>query len=144
MSYFKVKDGNAVAFDIDDTLVMWSHIEGYEGELVNIETNGFIEQAIPNKHNIELLKKLKKRNYSIIVWSAGNSNWAESVIKALKLESYVDVIMPKLDSYIDDLQDPYDKLGYWQYFDLNGKYYRKTNNKFQNYEGEEKDVEDRG
>ena len=122
---FKVKDGGVYASDVDDTLIMWRIPEGYKGPLVETNYNGFKDQGIPNLPAIAHLKKMKARAYSVVVWSAGGSDWAEVVVKALGLEEYVDVIMPKIDFHLDDVADPTDKIGKWQYINLDGQVYSK-------------------
>ena len=120
---FKMKDGGVYASDVDDTLIMWRIPEGYKGPLVETNYNGFKDQGIPNLPAIAHLKKMKARAYSVVVWSAGGSDWAEVVVKALGLESYVDVVMPKIDFHLDDVSDPKDKIGKWQYINLDGVVY---------------------
>jgi len=122
---FKVKDGGVYASDVDDTLIMWRIPEGYKGPLVETNYNGFKDQGIPNLPAIAHLKKMKARAYSVVVWSAGGSDWAEVVVKALGLENYVDVVMPKIDFHLDDVADPTDKIGKWQYINLDGQVYSK-------------------
>ncbi len=56
----------------------------------------------PHLAHISLIKELKARGHSVIVWSAGNSYWAEQVIRALKLENSVDLVMSKPDGICDD------------------------------------------
>jgi len=126
--YHKVKNGNVFASDVDDTLVIWNIPLNYTGELVKIPTNGFTEECIPNRFAIEYLKKMKRRHYSIVVWSAGGSDWAEAVVKALGLEDYVDVVMPKIDDHLDDVKDPRDKIGRWAYIDPKGNVKRESLN----------------
>lgn len=123
--YYKVKDGGVYATDVDDTLIMWSIPEGYTGPLVETNLDGFKDKGIPNFHAIANLKKMKARGYAIVVWSAGGSEWAESVVKALHLEKYVNVVMPKIDFHLDDVSDPVDKIGKWQYINLDGTVYTK-------------------
>ena len=122
---FKVKDGGVVAFDCDDTLIMWHVPKDYVGSLVTTNLNGFKDRGIPNLHAIDHLKKMKARCYAIIVCSAGGSEWAEAVVKALELEDFVDVVMPKIDFHLDDVPDPTDKIGKWQYINLEGTVYSK-------------------
>lgn len=119
---FKVPNNKTAYFDVDDTLLMWNIPEGTpENELVGVSyVPEFIEYGLPNKHNIDLLKKMKRRGHSVVVWSAGGSDWAEAVVQALRLEKYVDAVMPKPDYYIDDLSDPSKILGKHGYFNLNG------------------------
>lgn len=122
---FKVKDGGVYASDVDDTLIMWRIPEDYTGPLVETDLDGFKDKGIPNLHAINHLKKMKARGYAIIVWSAGGSEWAEAVVKALELEDFVDVVMPKIDFHLDDVPDPVDKIGKWQYINLDGTVYSK-------------------
>lgn len=122
--YTKVKDGNVYASDVDDTLVMWADPNKFPGRTITITTNGFSEKAAVNEYALEHLKKMKRRGYSVVVWSAGGSDWAESVVKALGIEGYVDVVMPKIDDHLDDVQDPTDKIGRWAYIDPHGNVQR--------------------
>ena len=124
--YAKIKDGNVFACDVDDTLIMWGDPKGYPGKTVTINTNGFPEIGAVNEFALNHLKKMKRRNYSIIVWSAGGSDWAEAVVKALGIEEYVDLIMPKIDDHLDDSKDPVDKIGRWAYIDPFGHCERKS------------------
>ena len=151
--YYKVKDGGVYASDVDDTLVMWTIPQDYKGSLVTTNYQGFKDTGIPNLHAVNHLKKMKARGYSIIVWSAGGSDWAEVAVEALGIQDWVDVVMPKIDFHLDDVVSPTDKIGKWGYIDLKGRAWksdefgniseRKTLHKFQTYEGEEKDVEQR-
>src|SRR3990167_10206542 len=61
-----------------------------------------------NETHVELLKRSKGRGRYIIVWSHAGYQWAEAVVKALQLERYVDVVMSKVEDYVDDL-----KCGKW-------------------------------
>lgn len=151
--YFKVKDGGVYASDVDDTLVMWTITQDYKGPLVTTNYNGFKDKGIPNLAAVKHLKKMKARGYSIVVWSKGGSDWAEAAVEALGIEDWVDVVMPKIDFHLDDVENPKDKIGKWAYIDLKGRVWvkdefgqigeRKTLHKFQILEGEEKDVENR-
>lgn len=122
---FKIKDGGVYASDVDDTLIMWRIPEDYTGPLVETDLDGFKDKGIPNQHAINHLKKMKARGYAVIVWSAGGSEWAEAVVKALELEDFVDVVMPKIDFHLDDVPDATDKIGKWQYINLDGTVYSK-------------------
>ena len=120
MNYKKIKDGPVIAVDVDDTIVMWHMPKNYSGITVKVQCNGFTEEAIPNMHVIEHIKKMKRRGHSVVVWSAGGSDWAEAVIEALSLGEYVDVICPKFDYHMDDNKDPIDKIGKWCYISPEG------------------------
>lgn len=58
--------------------------------------------AIPIKSNIEFMKSLKARGCHIIVHSNNGHKWAEQVVRALKLENYVDEIKTKPFKVLDD------------------------------------------
>src|SRR3990167_4522800 len=88
-------DKQTIYCDVDDTLVMWDFKEGsllIDGVCVN-----------PHTTHIEMLKEYKERGYNIVVWSQGGSDWAAAVVKELKLEDIVDLVITKPMVYIDDL-----------------------------------------
>tara|TARA_R100000951_G_scaffold101420_1_gene92910 strand:- start:9962 stop:10393 length:432 start_codon:yes stop_codon:yes gene_type:complete len=121
---FVAPSGPLVAYDCDDTLVMWDLPDGMmlnDDALVTIPCRGQEERCLPNEHNITLLKKFAMRGHTVIVWSGGGVDWAEAVIKGLGLEEYVDVIMSKPAYYIDDIKDPTKWIGKHGYIDMNGK-----------------------
>jgi hypothetical protein len=96
-----------VYFDVDDTLVMWEwrqfDPEGKSLIQITDPISGFTEYVMPHSRHIELLKRFKVRGHTIVVWSQGGYAWAEAVVKALDLESAVDLCMTKPDWYVDDL-----------------------------------------
>lgn len=118
---FKIKNSKVIAFDVDDTLVAWGFDDDYDGPLTDIIYDGFVEKAIVNEYMVTHLKRMKRRGHSVVVWSAAGSDWAEAVIKSLKLEDYVDVVMPKLSYHMDDKREPMDKLGKWGYISIGGE-----------------------
>lgn len=118
---YKVTAGPTVTFDVDDTLVMWSIPERWQGETIDIECRGYINVVVPNKHNIQLLKKMAMRGHAIVVWSAGGADWAEAVVKALALEEYVEVVSGKPQYYIDDKPNPREWIGKHGYYTLDGE-----------------------
>jgi hypothetical protein len=120
-----LEDGNVVAFDVDDTLLMWYIPHDYSGPIVTTYLDGIEDRAIPNQPAIDFLKKLKARNYKIIVWSLGGSVWAMEAVNALGLSRYVDLIMPKIDFHVDDKPNPEDKIGKWNFINLDGNIYSK-------------------
>lgn len=113
--------GDKIAYcDVDDTLVYWESTP--EDKIANgvafkcpgslrwcattssmVRDNQSIELLVPNDAQIEQLKRLKLRHHTIIVWSAGGVDWAETVIKTLGLEDYVDAVMCKPTYVFDDL-----------------------------------------
>lgn len=111
-----------VMVDCDDTLVMWQDcnpefkpvdiIDPYDGKTVTLKIHA---------GHLKVLKDRKKRGSFIVVWSAGGYRWAEAVVKALKIEDYVDLIASKPFMYIDD-REAADILGEHLYLGHNNKY----------------------
>lgn len=112
---------NAVFFDVDDTLVSWNaspedlEARGVDftcpGSMHDIDNDGnpvycppWKELLLPHRKHIEQLKKHKMRGHTVVVWSAGGYDWAAAVVKALGLESYVDLVISKPIWTYDDLQ----------------------------------------
>lgn len=122
--YSKVPCGPTAFFDCDDTLLMWDTPEGVDfngEEMVSVSCREHSDRLYPNRYNIELLVKMAKRGHSIVVWSGGGADWAEAVVKALKLEQYVHVVTGKPTYFIDDIAEPKKWIGKYGYFDINGK-----------------------
>lgn len=119
---FKVTPGPTVFFDCDDTLVMWNTPSKTidASEFVRVTCRGQGNLLLPHKHNIQLLKQLSSRGHAIVVWSGGGADWAEAVVKALKLEDYVQVVTAKPSYYVDDLEDPKLWMGKHRYISLDG------------------------
>lgn len=95
-----------VPVDCDDTLVMWSdQYQQPHGDAIPIidPYDQSTNYLTPNKKHIDLIKKYKGRGFLVIVWSAGGVEWAQAVVKALELESYVDIVLTKPSRYVDDL-----------------------------------------
>lgn len=97
---------NIAAFDVDDTLVMWDN--NFDVPLENKVSitdpyDGSVNYLKPHRKHINLLKKYKGRGMMVVVWSAAGYKWAESVVKALGIEEYVDYILTKPTKLIDDL-----------------------------------------
>ena len=99
------KERKTVYFDCDDTLLEWKTCNEDEVGSIRIENNGhrFYKKAI--SANISALIDHSLAGHLVVVWSAGGSTWAETIIKALQIEPYVDVILSKPDFYYDD-KDP--------------------------------------
>lgn len=106
--------------DVDDTLVMWNATpeqlekDGVDfecpGSMHDIDNDGNPEwspswtaRLLPHKKHIEQIKKHKMRGHTIIVWSQGGFDWAAAVVKALKLEDFVDLVISKPTWMYDDL-----------------------------------------
>lgn len=109
-------------FDTDGTLVKW--VDGLKPTAVFIE-NGYKPLFIGGESasdsgiltidfygmpkycreitvHTEFLKSLKARGYYIRVHSGNGAEWAANVVKALKLEDYVDSVETKPAKVIDD------------------------------------------
>jgi len=93
-------------FDVDDTLVIHATnmTEEQEKRSIRVRDECFTTSCIPNTPMIEKLKDHYIRGDGVCVWSQGGSDWAEAVVKALKLEKYVHVILTKPTHYYDDLE----------------------------------------
>ncbi len=116
-----IKNETIAAFDVDETLVLWFHDTRYlEGKDFIDPHDGTTHRLVPHSKHIKLLKDFKARGYTIIVWSGGGFQWAETVVKTLGLEDYVDICMSKLTKLIDDLQ-PHEIFGSRIYLDHNIK-----------------------
>lgn len=96
----QVIDGeNTAAFDVDETLFMHASL----GSITIVNPYSYNEiHGCPHYDHIELLKQYRGRGLKIVIWSAAGVLWALEVVKALKLEDYVDVVMTKPTKFIDD------------------------------------------
>jgi predicted Zn-dependent protease len=117
---FVLKCTKPAFFDIDGTLIEWRPSEdskevmgteckwpirslgmGEDGKIFikeQFEEDSFIRLD----GNIEQLKEHKRRGHTVIVWSAGGWRWAETAVRMLGLEDYVDIAMEKPASIYDD------------------------------------------
>ena len=100
-----IKNERVVFFDVDDTLIMWNGYAEETAEYIKFQDaySSKILEVIPNHNNIKLLQEKAARGYQVIVWSQGGWGHAKCVIEALKLESFVDIVMTKPTCYVDDL-----------------------------------------
>lgn len=108
-----IENENIVCYDTDDTLVKWpdnyttpyapAGTFEYNRKCFTDPYDNSSNYLIPHEKHIALLKKHKGRGQFVIVWSAAGVKWAESVVKTLNLESYVDLIMTKPTKLVDDL-----------------------------------------
>lgn len=104
---------NIVYCDVDNTLI--KHNDPGNPDAIKI-LNPYLNEnmrVVPMKGNIMQLKRAKGRGKGIVVWSHGGAKWAESVIKALELENYVDLVLTKVEIYIDDVP-----IEQWQFINL--------------------------
>lgn len=102
-----VKSSRIVFCDVDDTLLISpsSELETLEHIDFRLEHDGVTQLRTFGIHtrHIELLKDFNVRGHTVVVWSQGGWEWAERVVKALGIESFVDIILDKPSWYIDDL-----------------------------------------
>jgi phosphoserine phosphatase len=105
-----IQNENVIFFDVDDTLVLWESrsvgsADWAREARVNVVDPYDNKTVYLTKHqpHIKLLMNHKARGSTVVVWSQGGYAWAEAVVKALGLEEYVDLIMSKPRTYVDDL-----------------------------------------
>lgn len=91
------------AFDVDDTLVMWSAKMPEKIVCITNPYSGEDAYLMPNKMHINLLKEMHGRGRYILVWSQRGVKWAQAVVTALGLTGYVHTYMTKPMGYVDDL-----------------------------------------
>lgn len=102
MNYFKLADKRTVFCDVDDTLIMWdADINDPNSKVLSLENGNLVVRL--HKVHIELVKNLYTIGWNVVVWSQGGSDHADAVVKQIGLANYVHVVMPKPESYIDDL-----------------------------------------
>lgn len=89
--------------DIDDTLIHHSPVEGCRSVKFAdpFDQNREITLWV-NDPMVRIVTDEKARGAYIIVWSKGGNAWARAVIRALELTEYVDLIMTKPVTYLDD------------------------------------------
>lgn len=121
---FVLPKGPTVYVDVDDTLIMWNPPKNLDNSLwvrVKCPSSPEEENAVVNKHVLEHLKKMKRRGHVVVVWSAGEVEWAEAAVKALGIEDYVDAVMSKPKYYIDDVKDSKHWIGKYGYITYEGE-----------------------
>ena len=101
-----IKNERIIPTDIDETLIMHD-ITNASNDALIVEIidpyapNTRIQMRV-NEPMVKILKDEKVRGSYIIAWSKAGYQWAEAVIRALGLESFVDLIMTKPIAYMDD------------------------------------------
>lgn len=121
--YFETPSGPTVMFDVDDTLIMWDtpSEEGCKGQEIEINCNGITCYRVPNRYNINMLKKFYESGHIVILWSGSGVRWCKAAIEALEIEDYVHGCISKPSYYIDDISDPKKWIGKHGYIDMGGK-----------------------
>lgn len=100
----KIQEKPIVFVDVDDSLVIWDSRHVPEEEIDNYLnlSNGSV-MVWPHMKHIEMIKHFKARGHTVVVWSQGGADWAETIVNKLELNRWVDVVMPKPTWFIDDL-----------------------------------------
>lgn len=98
----KLDSYKTVTVDVDDTLVMWNISEYPEFPVIELDCYGPVVLAV-NQKNVNLVIKLSKLGYKIVIWSQTGYDWAETVSKAVGLHPYASLYMSKPRYYVDDL-----------------------------------------
>ncbi len=106
-----------IYFDVDETLIMWEGDDVTQAYFDNEKITGtmappwgsdiiYIDKISYKKHvyHINRLIHHSITGDKVIVWSAGGEKWAKRVVRALKIEKYVNVILSKPDFYYDDVE----------------------------------------
>ena len=96
-----IKSTKIVYFDVDNTLIYSeSEVPGkmFDTTLITISNVHFYI------HNFqcELLKSFKARGHTVVVWSQGGADWAETIVRATNLTAFVDLVIGKPDWFCDD------------------------------------------
>lgn len=91
--------GPTVYFDVDNTLV-YSAAEYPQasGPIAIINDRAWV---VEEKH-VEAIRDFAARGHTIVVWSAGGSEWSRSVVEALGLRELVWACLSKPTWYFDD------------------------------------------
>ena len=98
---------HVIAFDVDQTLVMWTGHHNQPGEGLIPFNDPYDDKILylkPHQKHIDFLRRCKGRNMCVMVWSAGGAQWAKTVVNTLGLSDYVDLIITKPSKFVDDLQ----------------------------------------
>jgi hydroxymethylpyrimidine pyrophosphatase-like HAD family hydrolase len=112
-----------IFFDVDDTLIMWDEncTQPFEGALKMVcPHDGMVTFHKVHERHVGFLKKQKAKGYSVIVWSASGTKWAEAVVTKLGLQDYVDFVTSKPIKWVDDLPNPEHLVGTHVYLDPEG------------------------
>lgn len=83
----KPKTDNTLWCDVDNTLVAFCHQDHFRS--IKVDYYGVVKYVKPLHKNIDFLKSLDARGYTILVHSGNGVAWANEIVKALQLEDYV-------------------------------------------------------
>lgn len=96
-----IQDNKLTFFDCDDTLINYNapFTEGHV--VVECKNRTCLVNVLHD--TVRELKRHYNQGQTICVWSGAGYQWAEAVVKALGLESYVHFVMNKPTYYYDDM-----------------------------------------
>ena len=105
---YTVLDDKVVAFDCDDTLVMWKggqedYISSKDKVKLKCPWSGKEMFLTPHKKHIQKVKGYARSGWFVIIWSMGGGPWANEVSKALHLTEYASLIIGKPEICYDDM-----------------------------------------
>lgn len=101
---------NVICVDVDNTLVSWEQIAEHlpkphpDCGMVEIEFDGRSGMYHTFPFNVESVQTHYKKGHIVVVWSGSGHEWAEAVVRALKMEDSVDIIMAKPKWLLDDMK----------------------------------------
>lgn len=100
---------NRIVVDVDDTLILYPYDLTRDSalafgckEFTDVYT-GESFLALPSKEHIKLIKYYKSRGFYIMVHSGNGFKHAESIVKQLGIEEFIDEVCTKSIRYVDDL-----------------------------------------
>lgn len=97
----RIDNDRIVMVDVDDTLCIWDISEYPHLPRITIDCHGRTSVVSVNQKNVNLVKKLQKLGYQIIVWSQSGNLWAQTVANAVGLDNCIYMSKPRY--YVDDL-----------------------------------------
>lgn len=102
-----LKSEYIAAFDVDCTIIKpyseCSQEEKDKFPSLLIVTAWGEDRFVELTHITDRIKRHHMQGHHVRIWSAGGVDWAETVVKALHLESYIDEVQTKVRWYYDDL-----------------------------------------
>ncbi len=102
-----LESSNTVFFDVDETLILWDTKERKgRKDFILVEDphlNGMKVKVYPHYAHGNILRRNYHQGRIVVVWSAAGHLWAKAIVKALKLEKYVSLVMEKPVQYVDDV-----------------------------------------
>ena len=99
-----IRSEQIICFDVDQTLILHRTAKKKDKIVAVTDPYDFAQRyLVVHEPHIKILKDRKKRGATIIVWSQNGWAWAEAVVRALRLEHEVDLVLSKPIAYVDDL-----------------------------------------